>query len=435
MRVITSQMRCIRIFFFAGVVSQHIRGGAGQDSLEGELSAAGDITHAEISSMHPSQRHLISTAQLLPAASQHLSPLMRRVPAARAEIESVETIVRDSLGDAGSTPHDDSSAHAAGPPHASRVWCGAHAAKTCGECSHIQGPNWCNGDCEWDEIVQDCLFRSDLLWCGAHAAPSCAECSWDGTVFRGSSWCNGECYWISGGNGSPGQCTSKYPNAPAIPKRPPPAAGAPGMPTKGGATSTLAPLEQVLQTLPPRVKRNVTTEAEGRFSPYSEGDETAGVTSNSAKAAPSERRAAARRRAETERDRQAANISKRIEALYNVSAAEKVTFSYATALRFWSFPSFRDEERQLSRTEDLAWALFICLAIFVGVVFVLQMFCLCVFADRPGESAVDRIQRLSHEIDSGSVSMRNYVVPQPEDTALVETLTKGELDAVENMKT
>ena len=59
----------------------------------------------------------------------------------------------------------------------------------------------------------------------------------------------------------------------------------------------------------------------------------------------------------------------------------KVTSSYATALRFWIFPSFKDEERQLSRTEDLAWPLFICLAIFV------------------------------------------------------ETLTKGELDAVENMKT
>jgi hypothetical protein len=80
--------------------------------------------------------------------------------------------------------------------------CGGHAATKCSECSQGHGMTWCNGQCQWNDSTGECLDkrkavkkgidqRKGTISCGGHSANKCSECPQE----HGMTWCNGQCQW------------------------------------------------------------------------------------------------------------------------------------------------------------------------------------------------------------------------------------------------
>ena len=41
----------------------------------------------------------------------------------------------------------------------SDVSCGGHSAPTCEDCPSGNGASWCNGDCEWNSLQNECHIK------------------------------------------------------------------------------------------------------------------------------------------------------------------------------------------------------------------------------------------------------------------------------------
>ena len=76
------------------------------------------------------------------------------------------------------------------------VNCGGHYANFCHECPSGNGASWCNGDCQWNSLINECEIYVDSesdVSCGGHFATTCEDCP----SGNGASWCNGDCEWNS----------------------------------------------------------------------------------------------------------------------------------------------------------------------------------------------------------------------------------------------
>ena len=78
------------------------------------------------------------------------------------------------------------------------VNCGGHYANFCHECPSGNGASWCNGDCQWNSLINECEIYVDSesdVSCGGHFASTCEDCP--SGIGNGASWCNGDCEWNS----------------------------------------------------------------------------------------------------------------------------------------------------------------------------------------------------------------------------------------------
>ena len=53
-------------------------------------------------------------------------------------------------------------------PEEEKVNCGQHKARSCEECTQGNNPNWCNGQCQWDEYNSKCVDYSKKFVANFH---------------------------------------------------------------------------------------------------------------------------------------------------------------------------------------------------------------------------------------------------------------------------